>query len=266
MNDPILKVRNLGVSFGKEKIIKELSFEVKRGEVLIILGPNGAGKTTLLRALLGLIPHRGEIVWKSKKISYLPPQELIQRKYLPPMTIEDFFRFKDVSKEDREAFFNERKADLTLYHPHIIVVRTEGEANEIKAALESGEDFAALAERYLEIPVLKKRKGDLGLVMGADAANPQLASIVKFILDMKPGQWKGPEKMQGGGFLFAFLEEKMDTYDQVSYLVDVGMASEREPEILRGLRERAEIITIFDENIKKLSEKSKEEEKKSKSE
>jgi len=114
MNEPILKVKNLNVSFGKEKIIKEFSFEVKRGEVLIILGPNGAGKTTLLRALLGLIPHRGEIVWKSKKISYLPPQELIQRKHLPPMTIEEFFGFKDVSKEDILKIFEEVGLDASL--------------------------------------------------------------------------------------------------------------------------------------------------------
>ncbi|MCD6476745.1 MAG: metal ABC transporter ATP-binding protein [Candidatus Aenigmarchaeota archaeon] len=75
-----------------------MNFTVKQGEVLIILGPNGAGKTTLLRALLNLIPYNGEIIWKTDKISYLPPQELVQRKYLPPLTIEDFFKFKHVSK------------------------------------------------------------------------------------------------------------------------------------------------------------------------
>lgn len=114
MAEPILKVKNLNVTFGKEEVIKELSFEVKRGEVLIILGPNGAGKTTLLRTLLGLIPYKGEIVWGSKNISYLPPQELIQRKYLPPMTIEDFFGLKDVDKEDALKIFEEVDLDLSL--------------------------------------------------------------------------------------------------------------------------------------------------------
>jgi len=114
MSETILKVKNLNVGLEKEEIIKDLSFEVKERDVLIILGPNGAGKTTLLRALLGLIPYEGEVVWKSKNISYLPPQELVQRKYLPPMTIEEFFKFKNVGEEKIFKIFKEVGLDLLL--------------------------------------------------------------------------------------------------------------------------------------------------------
>jgi zinc transport system ATP-binding protein len=99
MEKEILKVKNLNVKLNGQEIIKDLSFSVKEGEVLVILGPNGAGKTTLLRALLGLIPCRGEISWNTQSISYLPPQELFQRKDLPPFTVEEFFKFKKVSTE-----------------------------------------------------------------------------------------------------------------------------------------------------------------------
>ena len=97
MSKEILEVKNLNVTRDGKVIIEDLSFEVKEREVLIILGPNGAGKTTLLRALVGLLPYKGEIHWTAKNISYLPPQELFQRKALPPLSIEEFFKFKRVS-------------------------------------------------------------------------------------------------------------------------------------------------------------------------
>ena len=97
MSKEILTVKNLNVAYNGEAIIKDLSFGVTEGEVLTILGPNGAGKTTLLRALVGLLPYQGEIYWATKNISYLPPQELFQRKILPPLSIEEFFKFKRVS-------------------------------------------------------------------------------------------------------------------------------------------------------------------------
>jgi zinc transport system ATP-binding protein len=65
---------------------------------LVVLGPNGAGKTTLLRALLGIIPYKGEVIWSVENTSYLPPGELLQRKELLPLTVEDFYSLKEVKK------------------------------------------------------------------------------------------------------------------------------------------------------------------------
>ncbi len=110
----ILQVKNLNVKFNGEEMIKDLSFDVKEGEVLIILGPNGAGKTTLLRALLNIIPYEGKISWNTKNISYLPPQELFQRKDLPPLSIEEFFKFKEVSRKKILEIFKEVGLDSSL--------------------------------------------------------------------------------------------------------------------------------------------------------
>lgn len=97
-SDLALQVKKLSVELNNQKIIENLSFEVEKGKTLVILGPNGAGKTTLLRALLGIIPYNGEVSWHVKNTSYLPPNELMQRKEILPLTVEDFYSLKEISK------------------------------------------------------------------------------------------------------------------------------------------------------------------------
>ncbi len=96
----ILEVNNLNVEFDGNEVLRDLNFDVDEGEVLVILGPNGAGKTTLLRALLGLIPYRGSISWKTDDINYLSPAEFYERKNVSPLSIEEFFKLKKVNHEE----------------------------------------------------------------------------------------------------------------------------------------------------------------------
>ena len=90
----VLTVSNLQVAFEDNLIIRDLSFVVEKRDILIFLGPNGAGKTTLLRALQNLLPYQGSVSWNAQKISYLSPQEFLQRQNLPPLNIMEFYSFK----------------------------------------------------------------------------------------------------------------------------------------------------------------------------
>ena len=54
MGDLILKCDKLNKSFGKKKILKDVSFELYEGDILGFIGPNGAGKTTTIKMILGL--------------------------------------------------------------------------------------------------------------------------------------------------------------------------------------------------------------------
>lgn len=96
---PLFKVQDLRVAFGDHPVIENLSFELQKGEVLAVLGPNGAGKTVLFRALLGLLPYKGEIFWvKNIKIGYVPQKLSIARDL--PVSVLDFLRFKNSSEEE----------------------------------------------------------------------------------------------------------------------------------------------------------------------
>lgn len=62
MTEVGLRVNNANKSFGRHHVVKDLSLEVRRGEVFGFLGPNGAGKTTLIKMVMGfLFPDSGEI-------------------------------------------------------------------------------------------------------------------------------------------------------------------------------------------------------------
>lgn len=54
MTNTVLKCENLNKSFGKKKILKDVSFTIKKGDILGFIGPNGSGKTTTIKLILGL--------------------------------------------------------------------------------------------------------------------------------------------------------------------------------------------------------------------
>lgn len=106
LTENILEVKNLTVSFGEEKILDDVSFELRKGENVAIMGPNGAGKTVLLKTLLGLLPYRGEIRWSDDaKISYVP-QKILPEKNLP-LSVREFFEMKNIKTEQiKEILFS----------------------------------------------------------------------------------------------------------------------------------------------------------------
>ena len=55
MSESILSIKNVSKYFGKVKVVDNLSFDVKQGEIVGFLGPNGAGKTTTIKMILGLL-------------------------------------------------------------------------------------------------------------------------------------------------------------------------------------------------------------------
>jgi phospholipid/cholesterol/gamma-HCH transport system ATP-binding protein len=74
---PMVSLRDLRVSYGDREILHGISFDVKRGETMVILGGSGSGKSTLLRTLVGLErPSAGEIWLRGKNLAAISDDEM----------------------------------------------------------------------------------------------------------------------------------------------------------------------------------------------
>jgi phospholipid/cholesterol/gamma-HCH transport system ATP-binding protein len=77
LTEPVISLRNLRVSYGEREILHGISFDVVRGETLVILGGSGSGKSTLLRTLVGLEkPSAGEIWIKGRDLAKTSEAEM----------------------------------------------------------------------------------------------------------------------------------------------------------------------------------------------
>ena len=109
----ILVANNLKKAFKKTLIIKGISLNIKRGEIIGLLGPNGAGKTTSFYLICGLLkPDEGEVRLDNKDITNLPLHKKARLGigYLP----QESSIFRDLSVEDNlyiiaEQYYNKAK-------------------------------------------------------------------------------------------------------------------------------------------------------------
>ena len=66
-----LEIQNLSSSYGKLKVLRDVTLTADKGEVISLIGPSGSGKSTLLRVLIGLTPPTGgEVLVGGEKINY----------------------------------------------------------------------------------------------------------------------------------------------------------------------------------------------------
>lgn len=78
---PVLEVRGLHVDFGRQRVLRDISLRIARGQTLAVIGESGCGKTVLLKTLIGLVrPTRGQVLFDGRDLAEMDEQELNQQR------------------------------------------------------------------------------------------------------------------------------------------------------------------------------------------
>ena len=106
----ILEVKDLNVSYGGIKAVKDISFNVPKGEVVTLIGANGAGKSSTLRSIVGLVkPESGSILLKGEELAGMPTEQIVTkgitlvpegRRVFPDMTVAENLKIGAYMRKD----------------------------------------------------------------------------------------------------------------------------------------------------------------------
>jgi len=120
----LLEVSGLDVHYGGIHAIKDVSFSVEEGQVVTLIGANGAGKTTTLRAISGLVPSKGKIVFGGRSIAGMLPHQIVAlgmshvpegRGIFANLTVDENLQLGGFLRRDPAGVARDREHALTLF-------------------------------------------------------------------------------------------------------------------------------------------------------
>ena len=162
----ILRAENIAKSYGGRQVVKEISLEVKQGEIIGLLGPNGAGKTTSFYMIVGMIqPNGGKIFLNDEEITsypmykraqkgigYLAQEASIFRKLSVEDNMMSVLQFTDLSKKQQKIKLESLIEEFNIGHVRKnrgdLLSGGERRRTEIARCLASDPNFILLDEPF----------------------------------------------------------------------------------------------------------------------
>ena len=209
----MLAVQGLSVRYGPIQAVRELSLEVRPGEIVALIGANGAGKTSAVKAIAGLLPHAGSVTLAGKPLPRRAEAALRAGLALVPegrgilgqMTVAENLRMGGYARRDR-ATLDAAIAEQMQRFPIL------GERRDRLAGLLSGgeQQMLAIARALLSEPrLLVLDEPSLGLA-------PIMAARIFALV----------EELRAGGMAILLVEQKARQVLKIAdraYVLETGM-------------------------------------------
>ncbi|KYO67058.1 ABC transporter ATP-binding protein [Thermovenabulum gondwanense] len=127
----LLELDNISKSFGGIRAVSDLSFYLKKGEIVGLIGPNGAGKTTVFNLITGVYGiDSGKIKFKGEYIHNYNPVKIVNRGIA--RTFQNIRLFNRLSVLDNVRTVLYKKADYNLFHAILGISKVKKEEEKLK--------------------------------------------------------------------------------------------------------------------------------------
>ncbi len=155
----MLEIKGVDVFYGDVQVIRDLSFEVGKGEVIALIGANGAGKSTTLKTISGILrPTKGEILFDGSAVHKIEAYKLIEmglalcpeaRRLFVEMTVDENLDMGSLKGEARKQRQRTKEVVFGLFP------RLRERRRQLAGTLSGGEQqMAAIGRGLMSLPKL----------------------------------------------------------------------------------------------------------------
>jgi len=121
----ILALQNVSTHYGPVQVLRNVSLEIRLGEIVCLLGGNASGKTTTLKTILGyVVPSSGDVIFDGTRVNGLPTQRLVERgvsmvpenrRLFKRMTVRENLEIGAYLRRDRDALEDDLDRVFSLF-------------------------------------------------------------------------------------------------------------------------------------------------------